>query len=222
VQAARARAFSVFESSGELISRAQREIIGRVFGCAIVNRYGLAEAGVVAYQTDQARDDMLVFDPVVWPEMTDMDLSEETAGDAGDRGRELVVSTLTNKVMPLLRYRTGDVGQLHETPEGFRLEALMGRIHDVIEIDGVSVPTHHLQDLLDRIGCVREFQIEPRERNAVFRIVPEQAVYQDKIEHALRKRWTSGIEVEFVEMDALKRQGWRSKFRHLVLPAAAE
>jgi hypothetical protein len=52
--------------------------------------------------------------------------------------------------------------------------------------------------------------------------VPEDLADRDKIERALRKRWTSGIDVEFVKMDALKRQGWRAKFRHLVVPAAAE
>jgi hypothetical protein len=76
--------------------------------------------------------------------------------------------------------------------------------------------------LLDRTGGVREFQIEPGGRNALFRIVPEDLAHRDKIERALRKRWTSGIDVEFVKMDALKRQGWRAKFRHLVVPAAAE
>jgi phenylacetate-CoA ligase len=220
--ATRGRPFSVFESSGELISNVQQDVIERVFGCRVVNRYGLAEAGVVAYQAEPECGDMLVFDPVVWPETAEACFAEEVDREACGPGGELLVSTLMNRVMPLLRYRTGDIGSLRETSEGFRLQALMGRLHDVIEIDGESVPTHHIQDFLDRTGGVREFQIEAGKHNAVFRIVPEEATHRDRIERTLRKRWTNGIEIEFVGMDALKRLGWRSKFRHLVVSAAAE
>ena len=44
------RAFQIFELSGELLEARQRETIRRVFGCRVVDRYGLAEFGVVAYQ----------------------------------------------------------------------------------------------------------------------------------------------------------------------------
>ena len=220
VQANRSCAFEVFESSGEVLSAAQREVIGRVFGCRVVNCYGLAEAGVVAYQIDAVQDDMKVFDPVAWPEIIDVEFSAELPRSAGGRAGELVVTTLANRMMPLLRYRTGDIASLRETPEGFGLGELMGRVHDVIEVGGIPVPTHHVQDVLDRIGGVREFQIERREARPMFRIVPESLAHRERIEQDLQKRWKNSIDIEFVGMDALKRQGWRSKFRHLAPPAS--
>jgi phenylacetate-CoA ligase len=219
VRADEERAFEVFESSGEVLSAGQRELISRIFGCRVVNRYGLAEAGVVAYQFDPQRDVMRVFDPVVWPEIIDVEFGSELAGDPGDRTGEFVVTTLANRMMPLLRYRTGDIASLRENDDGFDLQQLIGRVHDVIELAGVPVPTHHVQDVLDRIGGVREFQIEYSRGRPLFRIVPESLQCQQAIERGVRKHWQASIDVEFVEMNALKRQGWRSKFRHLV-PAA--
>jgi phenylacetate-CoA ligase len=216
------RVFKFFESSGEVLSAAQRETISRVFGCRVVNRYGLAEAGVVAYQIDPELDDMIVFDSVAWPEVIDVEFDAEFPHDTGGRSGELVVTTLANKMMPLVRYRTGDIASLRETPAGYQLQAVIGRIHDVIQVGGIPVPTHHVQDVLDRIGGVREFQIENGCHRPIFRIVPEAFSYRKTIEQGLHKRWKNSIHVEFVGLDALKRQGWRSKFRHLVTPAAAE
>lgn len=222
VRVGQRRAFEIFESSGEVLSAAQRELIGGVFGCVVVNRYGLAEAGVVAYQADHRRDDMRVFDPVAWPEIIDVDFCAELPRTAGGRTGEFVVTTLANRMMPLLRYRTGDIASLHETHDGFQLRNVVGRVHDIVELAGIPVPTHHVKDVLDRIGGVREFQIERRQNRPMFRIVPESLASIKSIEHGLQKRWKNSIDVEFVGMDALKRQGWRSKFRHLVPPAPAE
>jgi len=222
VRAEQGRVFEVFESSGEVLSTVQRELIGRVFGCRTANRYGLAEAGVVAYQADLDRDDMLVFDPVAWPEVIDAEFGADAPRETGGRCGEFVVTALTNRMMPLIRYRTGDVASLREAPEGFELRAVVGRVHDVIEVAGVPVPTHHVQDVLDRIGGVREFQIEHRQNRPTFRIVPESVACRKSIEQGLHKRWKNSIDIEFVGMDALKRQGWRSKFRHLVPPTPAE
>lgn len=218
----RSHAFDIFESSGEILTAGQRDVISRVFGCRVVDRYGLAEAGVVAYQTESHRNEMMLFDPVAWPEIIDIEHGAELPRDAEGRSGELVITALANRAMPLIRYRTGDIGAMRETADGFLLQALMGRVHDVVEVAGVPVPTHHVQDVLDRIGGVREFQIENGGIRPMFRIVPEAHCNRNTIRQELHKRWSNSIDVEFVELDALKRQGWRSKFRHLVTPAMAD
>ena len=65
------RVFAVFESSGELLQAYQRETIARVFACRVVDRYGLAEFGVVAYQMDGDSGALRVYDGFVWPETTE-------------------------------------------------------------------------------------------------------------------------------------------------------
>jgi hypothetical protein len=110
------RVFELFESSGETFEPYQREMITRVFGCRAVDCYGLAEVGVVAYQADDAPG-MLVVDPAVWPEV---DLCrEEPCSIEEEKIGELVVTATRNRLMPLIRYRTGDLAVLNESPKGF-------------------------------------------------------------------------------------------------------
>lgn len=209
-------AFNVFESSGELLEKRQRDAIARVFRCKIIDRYGLAEIGVVAYQTDPVRPDMLLFDPLAWPETTPVDGSAELSGDENESRGELVVTGLKNRMMPLIRYRTGDVVTLRETSDGFYINDMMGRVHDVIEIGGQRLPTHYVQDVLDRLGAVKEFQIEMRNGRPTFRVVPEPHLDPDAFRARLRGWWGDAVDVEFIEASDLNLQGWRAKFRHLV------
>jgi phenylacetate-CoA ligase len=216
------RPFRVFESSGETLDSKQRDVIRRTFHCDIIDRYGLAEAGVVAYQIDPARSEMLVLDGVVWPEIVDVGFANDVAGeqprDAHTRAGELVITTLKNWMMPLLRYRTGDIAVLRQSDDGFFIQDLLGRIHDVVEIGGVPVPTHHVQDILDRIGQIREFQIDTSGARPLFRVVPESGEAVVKIGEKLRQRWGDSIDIEFIDASALTFRGWRSKFHHLIAP----
>ena len=210
------RAFRIFELSGEMLTQVQRDVIERVFKCKVINRYGLAEAGVLAYQVDPAEDAMLFFDPVGWPEVVEVEFGAELPQAVESRTGELVVTPFANRMMPLIRYSTGDIATLREAPSGFYIQNMVGRVHDVVNIAGVPVPTHHVQDVLDRIGGIREFQIESDAHRPVFRIVAESDAAKDPIRHGLRQLWADSIGIEFIEADALKLQGWRSKFHHLV------
>lgn len=212
--------FDVFESSGEMLDDKQRGTIARVFGCTVIDRYGLAEAGVVAYQTDPSQPGMTVFDPFAWLETADVAFDAELPHASDGRSGEIVVTPLHNRMMPLLRYRSGDIATLRETANGFILTDMVGRIHDVVDIAGVRVPTHHIQDVLDRAGKIREFQIEHKDGRPHFRIVAENPETTDAIRNTLAQSWGDAVSVEFIEPGALKLQGWRSKFRHLVTQPA--
>ena len=200
--------FQVFESTGETISERKRETIERVFGCRVINRYGNAEFGVVAYQLhDHERDRLPVLDFVVWPE------SAETSGG----GKELVLTGLTNPSMPLIRYRTGDHAEVVESSHGAFLTHLIGRVHDMVRIGSTVYPTHYLQDLLDRLDGIVEFQIvEADHPSPVLRLVPEPHANRETIESRILSWWGREVRVEFVGFEGLTRQGRLGKFRHVV------
>ena len=211
------RAFRIFESSGELLEDYQRDLIVHVFQCDVFDRYGLAEVGIAAYQAGRDDRTMLVVDPLVWPEIAPLDraddsLSTNQQGAAG----ELVVTATLNRMMPLIRYRTGDMAVLSETDRGLILDKVIGRIHDVIEIGGRKVPTHYVQDVLDRIGGTKEFQIELRDQGAVLRLVPEVNANCDDIRDRIAGFWNEELKVEFICASDLRLLGWRRKFRHVV------
>jgi phenylacetate-CoA ligase len=215
------RLFEVFESSGELLESKQRETIARVFGCRVIDRYGLAEAGIVAYQTDGSDPALLVFDPFCWPEVAEIEDDDKLTHVDGTAGGELVITPLRNRMMPLIRYRTGDLATLGETARGFVLDQMIGRTHDVVEFAGRRMPTHCIQDILDRVGGIRRFQVEVTRSRPILRIVPEPNGDTETIRNRLAGWWGDDVELQFISLSELKLQGSRSKFRHLVTGSSA-
>jgi phenylacetate-CoA ligase len=211
---AASEAFCVFESSGEALEAQQRERITRVFKCHVVNCYGLAEIGVVAYQVDLHSPTMLVMDLIAWPEI---DGSQPELSSLASEGiGELVVTAAKNRMMPLIRYRTGDLALLRENSAGFILEKVIGRVHDMINIGDRKVPTHHIQDVLNRIPGIAEFQIQLRDCGPVLRVVPEDSANRQHIHDRIWLYWQDAMQVEFITSSELQLLGWRGKFRHLV------
>ncbi|MDO6388178.1 hypothetical protein [Uliginosibacterium sp. 31-12] len=201
------RRFKVFESSGELLEVHQRETIERVLRCRVVDRYGLAELGVMAYELDGHDKGLQVLDSEGWPE------SRVTEGGS----HELVLTGFRNRLMPLIRYATGDLACVEQRKDGFFLTNIVGRIHDIVHLAGVAYPTHTIQDMLDhRVGGIQEFQIDVRGDKPVLRIVPEPHADPAQIAAKIEGYWPGALTVEFVGHDAFVRVGHRAKFRHVV------
>ncbi|MDH6420914.1 phenylacetate-CoA ligase [Polynucleobacter sphagniphilus] len=207
-----AKVFEIFESSGELLEEHQREVIRRALGCQVINRYGLAELGVMAYELNGPKKGFQVLDSEGWPESMPVIVE-------GEKDHELVFTGFRNRLMPLLRYRTGDMASVNEESEGYFLSNVVGRIHDLIPINGIPYPTHHIMDILDhRVGGIQEFQIDLRQEKPILRIVPEVHATPAEIQEKIQSHWTNAFEFEFVEHDSFVRVGRHQKFRHLVHP----
>jgi phenylacetate-CoA ligase len=202
-----AKTFAVFESSGELLESYQREQISRALRCRVVDRYGLAELGVMAYELEGRDKGLQVLDSEGWPE------SRATA--SGEH--ELVLSSFRNRLMPLIRYATGDLARVEQRADGFYLTDIVGRIHDIVHLAGVAYPTHTIQDMLDyRVGGIQEFQIDVRGDKPILRIVPEAHADPAQIAAKIEGYWPGALQVEFVGHEAFVRVGHRAKFRHVV------
>lgn len=192
-----------FQSTGEVLDEQKRRVITEVMGCAVHDSYGNAEIGVIAQQTDPLRPELKVLDAMVWPEVDDTG--------------EVLVSSLTNPAMPLLRYRTGDRAELAERDDGFVLTGIQGRVHDTVFIAGTPYPTHYLQDLLDRLGGIDEFQVVERPgRPLLLRLVVPNPDSRPCLEARLRAWWGEAVEPAFVALSELRRVGDRGKFRYKV------
>ena len=203
------KCFRVFESSGELLEKYMRDSIEKIFQCRVVDRYGLAEFGVIAYQFKQDSTDLQVLDTEGWPESVKFH-------EFGTVFNELVFTGYRNFLMPLIRYRTGDLSKVVTREDGFYLTEIMGRIHDLIPIKGIDYPTHYIQDVLDRIGGIQEFQIDLRKMPTVLRIVPEPMADIEEICKRIKGWWKDSFDIEIVGHEDLVRVGQRNKFRHVV------
>jgi len=202
--------FAIFESTGETLDPDARKTIEDVLGCTVVDRYGSAEFGVVACERPGGRPGMAILDGLV---------AAETL-PAADGREELVLTGLRNPAMPLIRYRTGDLAKLACEPEeaAGRIVAIHGRIHDAVPIGGQCVPSHVIQDRLDRLGCIDEFQVEvSSDRRPRLRVAAPQADH-GRIRRGVHAWWGDELELEFTSGDRFVRSGWRGKFRHVVGP----
>ncbi len=211
-----ANAFSVFESSGELLEPHQREVISEVLQCEVIDRYGLAELGIMAYQLDGGKNPMRVLHSEGWGESIRLNKSDNYDGIAQ---HELVFTGFRNKLMPLIRYRTGDLGYIQRNHEGTFLTNLVGRIHDQLTINGVNYATHYVQDVLDhRVGGIQEFQIDLRTSPPGLKIVPEDTASPSAIAEKVNHFFCGGFDLQFISHNDLVRVGRNAKFRHVIHP----
>lgn len=199
--------FEIFVTTGEMLTPHQRETIERAFGVKVSNRYGACEFGVMAQELASGpRGHLLVSDSLVWPEVVATDEA---------KGSELVFTNLRNNVMPLIRYRMGDLGSLEERANGWWIIDLTGRVHDAVTIDAATYPTHYIQDVLDRCGPISDFQImikgdAARELRLV--TAPE---HWDQVQAAVRENFPS-LTLRRIDAEQLVFIGIRGKFSYLV------
>jgi len=200
--------FEIFISTGEMLPEAKRQFIQKNLHCRVSNRYGAAEFGVIAQERhDAPANGLLVSDSLVWPEQY---------GNSLDGIGELVITSLRNKAMPLLRYRMGDIGQLEENRKGWWIHKLWGRVHDEVYIGDKLFPTHYILDVLDhRCPGILDFQIAVHNGHAKeLRLVAEAAEWND-IEQALASQFPN-LPLKRIGMHELQFVGWRGKFRYVI------
>ncbi len=111
-------------------------------GCPAYDIYGLSEIiGPGVSGECEAREGLHIADDHFLPEIVDPTTGEPLG--AGEQG-ELVLTTLTKRAMPVVRYRTGDVTTLTTAPcrcgrTSARMGRLVGRADDMLIIKGVNV-----------------------------------------------------------------------------------
>ena len=137
---------------GEPWTEALRAQIDRTLGISAVNFYGLSEmcGPGVATECLVARDGLHVHEDHFIVEVIDPASGSPVA--PGEEG-ELVFTTLTKEALPLIRYRTGDLGAITEAPcrcgrASARLIKLGGRRDDMVIVRGVNVYPSQVEHLL--------------------------------------------------------------------------
>ena len=203
---------------GEPFSHALREQIEVELGVTAMAFYGLSEMcgpGVAA--ECPARRGLHVQEDHFLVEVVDPDSGEPLA--EGAEG-ELVFTTLAKEALPLIRYRTGDVGSLDTAPcecgrTFARVTSLRGRRDDMLIVRGVNLFPSHVEHLLlgvgevaphyrlvvDRDGAMDELTVEC-EPAAAETDRPELA---ERLERLLREHTGIRIAVAVVEPGSLPR-----------------
>lgn len=189
-------------SSGETLFEHQRALAEEVFGCRVFNRYGNMEVGDIAHECE-VHDGLHVNAERVHVEI-------ERDPSLPDGTGDIVVTDLDNWSMPILRYRTEDLGRWHEAPTDCpcgrplpRLAEVQGRRYDVI-VDRHGKPYNGLvfEDLGSGAEGVAQFQcVQKSVERLVYRVVPLPGHTAEQIRASILARSRLSIGPEIFQID---------------------
>ena len=206
-----------------------RRALERAFGCPAADVYGLSEiVGPGVAGECEARAGLHVADDHFLPEIVD-----PASGDPRPPGQEgeLVLTTLTKRAMPLIRYRTGDVTTLAMEPcacgrTSARIGRIKGRSDDMLIIKGVNLyPSEvespllaieelepHYQLVVDRTATLARLEVHVEAARALLDgcggfdpAHPRLAALQRRVSERLHKAIGLAVEVRLVEPRTIPR-----------------
>jgi phenylacetate-CoA ligase len=141
-----------------------REKVEKVFGCRVFDRYGCRELGSIACECPQHAG-LHVFPWGNYVEVVDDDGRPAPPGTEGN----ILITSLTNYAMPLIRYQIGDRGSL--APEGScpcgrrgqLLQRIAGRLTDDFRTrSGRVIPGIYFVHMIGvalNTGAIKKFQV---------------------------------------------------------------
>ena len=148
--------------TGEKAMPDQKRLVADVLDAAVVEEYGSAECGIIAFECPEGRlhtsDESVV-----------LEIAEPDADGMGP----LLVTTLSNRVMPLVRYEIGDVGSrsAERCPCGRGLgivREVAGRSTDfLVDWRRQRVHAFRLMHVLQRFSKIVRYRIVQRAVGAV-------------------------------------------------------
>ena len=196
---------SFFESSGETLFNYQKEAIENCFKCKVINRYGLAEAGIIAYQFPNDGDKMRIIDHSV--EL------ETTTGS-----QPLIFTTKENKLFSLVRYECGDIGEVQRINGIKYITNMQGRKHKDVQVGNLRISSAVLMDIINhRLDNVIDFQLKEGVNPILYMsLTKDSKDTQESIKEKLKKYANVDFEIHIIPYTSFERKGIRDKFVHWI------
>ncbi len=147
--------------SADYVPVSVKRYLEKTWKCRVFTHWGMTETGYGGGVQCGAREGYHLRDGDLLLEVIDPDTGQPVP--EGEYG-ELVLTTLHRRGMPLIRYRTGDLGRFIYTACGCgslkpRLAEVEGRLDDVMRLpDGKILSMHILDELLLSSGIIQDFE----------------------------------------------------------------
>ena len=196
---------SFFESSGETLFDYQKEAIEKCFKCKVINRYGLAEAGIIAYQFPHDGNKMRVIDHSV-----ELEINTES--------QPLIFTTKENKLFSLVRYECGDIGEVKLINGIKYITNMQGRKHKDIQVGNLRISSAVLMDIINhRLDKVIDFQLKEGMNPILYMSLTEDSKEtRDSVREKLKKYANVDFEINIIPYTSFERKGIRDKFVHWI------
>ncbi len=180
--------------AAEMLPESLRSKLEEKFGMTIRQTYGTADIGCLGYECMNKNGMHIPDDKIV--EIID----PATGAQLGPGKIGEIVATTFSKVYPLLRFGTGDLSMLTDTPcpcgrTSPRLVKIMGRVDQVTKVRGLFVHPGQVDEVAARYPQIARYQMVIKRREdkdeMIFRIEFEESVHrtralEQQIEQSIR------------------------------------
>jgi phenylacetate-coenzyme A ligase PaaK-like adenylate-forming protein len=198
----------VILSGAEIIRESSRKLYKDVFDCTIAEFFGSVEMGIMAFETPSINGLELCEDLTYFEFL---DAEGNTAGP-GESGR-LVVTDLTNTLMPIIRYDHLDrvVLSPNRTTDGRErriIEHIEGRDDDfAVMPDGTRIPFHVFYEIMDKYGGIRQFRIIQKAIDLYHVLVSADEEYMSNVHGDIlsdyRRHFPENVKFEIIVSDRI-------------------
>lgn len=209
--------------TSEMLYEKDRLLLEKQFNIPIVNEYGAAEVGLIAFKNPDGT--WKVNSETILVEILDENNKVLPYGEEG----KIVITSLYNKAHPIIRYELGDIGVLDEksTPKYPILKTLLGRTSDLITLPSgkkaAGLTFYYItKTVIEDEAHVKEFVITQLEQD-LFKITYVSSetlteLQKKDIYKAVETYLESGLRLEFEKVTELKRSksGKLKQFTSLV------
>lgn len=201
--------------SADYVPESVKNFLEETWQCRVFTHWGMTETGYGGGVQCGAREGCHMRDNDLLLEVIDPESGKPV--EDGQYG-ELVLTTLHRLGMPLIRYRTGDLGRFLTEPCGCgclkpRLDKVEGRLDDCLRLENGKVLSMHLLDeLLFAIQGVRDFEavLDRKERRLFIYVLGKEKQEQEsrgrelllaRVREVLLLQFGSSLSVEVAEKE---------------------
>lgn len=216
--------------TGEPLSEAGKRVLQKVFRCSVIGSplYGAVEIGPMGYPCAD------ISDPAVFHTAEDWCYTEIVEG-------EILGTTLTRELHPLIRFRIGDRAEWLEEPcpcgRAWPRFRLLGRTDDYVRVHFGKLYVEEIHQALERfpgLSPIFQIRVEPLGTRArihfLVEVLEESLVGDERLEDALvtsiletakvykdpRNRELEDLEVSLIPPQSLERVSRTGKIRRIV------
>ncbi len=181
--------FNFIESTSEYLSSEMREEIENIFKCKVYDRYGCREVGNVAHECEY-HEGLHINWQIVYIEIVNQGKYPFFGTNYGD----IVITSLENKGMPIIRYFIGDIGKLDDkgckcNMKSARLYLAGARSGDLLySIDGGTVSPPALTLIYKDLSGIKNIQFVQSNKNSLDINVVKTNEYYESIHAKLFER----------------------------------
>lgn len=192
----------------ELIHESSRQLYRKQFGVELVEYYGSWEMGTMAYETPE-HNGLHLNEDLTYFEFLDIDGNPVPPGRPG----RVVVTDLTGKLMPFIRYDQGDqvVFEYGDDVNGNpirKLSQIIGREDDFVLLpDGTQRSAFYLFKVIYKYEGIVQFRVVQRTRSSFDILIVADTSYflsiRGELMQRLQQNFPPTVSFEIVQVDEI-------------------